>query len=583
MISIPVETDDSRQSSITEDSVGDYLNQIGSYPLLKRDEEIAIAEQVESYRRRFRRGMLEFDFVLRHAVKLLEGVESGQLAITPVVSFSLSDQLQEHQIRGRLPQNLRTINALLDQNRRDFAIVSDRTCPVSKRRATGRNLVKRRQRAICLVEELGLKIDHLEMHVDRLNSMAARGAEEDLWAAQHTLLSLRRCTKRVMQDQSEYRRAKQRMCEGNLRLVVAIAKKHRHRGVSFLDLIQEGNAGLMRAVEKYEYRRGFKFCTYATWWIRQAVSRAIHDQARTVRVPSHRVANMTKVRQATAQFIAVHGRAPNTEEVAQTIGITPVDVDIAMAGLRQTISLDRSVGSDDAFSIGDTCVDQSIDQPEDVASENNLRKTINQLLGTLSQRERAVIEMRFGLGDGRDHTLEDVAKSQNVTRERIRQIEKRAIGKLKHPRRIADLNGYRHTDDSQIGVKGGGDGAKLKANGPQLMERLQRSNDSCNQGRPVESNRFAKSSIELKLPRICTKARLAIQRGIERGDSVAELEKLGLNQRIIGLLEDSPFEIIMLHDLLKRHPNELLQLENIGKSSIQSIFDCLACYHELEC
>lgn len=557
-----------------ESSLGEYLNQIGRFQLLRRDQEISLAKEIESARSELRQGILDFDFVIREIIQLFEGVESGHLGITRVCYFSDSAGLNEHHIRGRLPCNLRTIRGLMEKNRQDYQIVSNRTCARRKRLAAWKSLVRRRKRIIRLIEELGVRLEHLERHLERVERVSRCGTSEELTAAQHTQRSIRRSVRRLLKARVNHQRAKQQLCEGNLRLVVAVAKKYRNRGVGFLDLIQEGNGGLMRAVEKYEHQRGFKFCTYATWWIRQAVARAVQDQSRTIRVPAHRVANMTNLQQLSAQFLAENGRGPTAEEAAAAMGVTVADVQIARNGLRQTTSLDQIIGDADQLSLGDLCEDESALPPPQAAHENNLRAEIKRLLDTLSDREEAVLRMRYGLGDSVPYSLEQVAKTHNVSRERIRQIEISALGKLKHPRRLASLVGYQFDSGSFQKFDAKGEGMKLEPPGPPLP--------GFPVGATVRATERAVRQMSVRLPKIQPKARRAIVRGVQRNDPVALLAKLGLTQRIIRLLEDSQYQIITLSDLMKRCPEELMQLGNLGEKSIVTIVQCLSRYPELE-
>ena len=322
------EAPDVGSSTGADDPVRLYLCQIGQFPLLTRQQETSLARQVELTRRRFRRGLLQCDFVLRTAVGLLQRVHRGELPFDRTVQVAVSDRLERHHIVGRLPNNLQTLEAILDRNAEDYGRATKRSTRPAQRRAAWRRLIKRRCRAVRLVEELGLRTEHLkpqfarliviERKMRRLSAEIARlkraGERAAVWRekaaeleglvaqTKHAPAAFARRVQRLRHDFAQHKRAKRALSEGNLRLVVSVAKKYRNRGVPFLDLIQEGNAGLMRAVEKFEYRRGFKFCTYATWWIRQAITRAIADQSRTIRVPVHMNAEVSRIRRVYGQL-----------------------------------------------------------------------------------------------------------------------------------------------------------------------------------------------------------------------------------------------------------------------------------------
>jgi RNA polymerase primary sigma factor len=454
--------------SWSDDPVRMYLTQMGEIPLLTRQEEIRLAKKIEVTRRRFRTRLLECDYVIQAAQKVLKRVHHGELPFDRTVQVSVTDRLEKEQILGRLPHNLSTLDVLLRRNRRDYRLALSRTQARSQRRGAWRRLGQRRRRAVRLVEELGLRtqriepmirtLDEFSRRVDRLRAQLeeqklnkAPQAEREpllaeyrsiLLATQETPTSLRNRVKFLKSVYAEYQQAKQELSEGNLRLVVSIAKKYRNRGLSFLDLIQEGNAGLMRAVDKFEYRRGFKFCTYATWWIRQAITRAVADQSRTIRIPVHMVETMSRVRNVSRQLLQELGREPTLEETARK-ALTSVDeARRVLAMSRYPISLDRPVGNSEDSHFGDLLPDGAAESPATGASQEMLRGRINKVLKTLSYREREIIKLRYGLGDGYSYTLEEVGHIFKVTRERIRQIEAKAVRKLQQPSRSQELVGF---------------------------------------------------------------------------------------------------------------------------------------------
>ncbi|MBC8371926.1 MAG: sigma-70 family RNA polymerase sigma factor [Planctomycetes bacterium] len=239
-----------------------------------------------------------------------------------------------------------------------------------------------------------------------------------------------------------YDDAKRALSSGNLRLVVSIAKKYRNRGLSFLDLIQEGNTGLMKAVEKYEYRRGYKFSTYATWWIRQAITRSIADQARTIRIPVHMIETMSKLRVVQKRLLQIHGREPNIAEMAEAADIPVDEAERVMKIAKHPISLDRPIGDSEDSYFGDFIEDEGSDNPVELAGQGMLKERIGDVLDSLTFREREIVKLRYGIGDGYTYTLEEVGRIFRVTRERVRQIEAKAIRKLQHPIRARKLSGF---------------------------------------------------------------------------------------------------------------------------------------------
>ncbi len=453
-----------------DDPVRMYLTQMGEIPLLTREEEIRLAKKIEITRRRFRRELLSSDYAMRQAIEILEKVHRSDLPFDRTIKVSVTEGLEKNQILGRMPHNLKTLEFLSNKNAGDFQRFLNPELPKNERREAYATLNKRRRKMATLIEELSLRTQRLQIGMKRLeqishrmteledqirdmNDLKAKNSKDDrsnldrelqdlVSMTMETPETLRERVKAVKQRYLDYETAMRELSGGNLRLVVSIAKKYRNRGLSFLDLIQEGNTGLMRAVDKYEYRRGYKFSTYATWWIRQAITRAIADQARTIRIPVHMIETMSKLRKVSKQLLQENGREPTMEETAEVAGISLEETRRVMKISRHPISLDRPVGESEDSYFGDFIEDSDSDSPVNTASQEMLKDKIDHVLKTLTYREREIIKLRFGLGDGYTYTLEEVGRIFKVTRERVRQIEAKAVRKLQHPVRSKQLQGF---------------------------------------------------------------------------------------------------------------------------------------------
>ena len=455
-----------------DDPVRMYLSQMGSIPLLAREEEVRLAKKIETCRMIFRRRCLENDYVVAQAVEILRSVERGDLPFDRTMRISTAEPNHKDKIAKRLPVNLPTIENLLLLNRQDWehleaARKEGREADAHRFRAL---ISSRRHHVAALTEELCLrtgriiplmrKLRSVNKKMHELSHELARAAKnpkryeaDDVAVMREELDGLRSL---VMEEPAglaqyvkqlnvvfwEYEQAKRDLSGGNLRLVVSIAKKYRNRGLSFLDVIQEGNTGLMRAVDKYEYKRGYKFSTYATWWIRQAITRSIADHARTIRIPVHMIESMTKLRAIQKLMLQESGSEPTVEELAERAGLSATEVRRVIKIGKSPVSLDRPVGeSEDAY-FGDFIEDGHQPAPSDAAAQEMLKNRIEQILKTLSYREREIIKLRYGIGDGYTYTLEEVGRIFKVTRERVRQVEAKAIRKLQHPVRARKLMGF---------------------------------------------------------------------------------------------------------------------------------------------
>jgi RNA polymerase primary sigma factor len=447
-----------------DDALGLYLRQMGAIPLLNRDQEVALAKRLEMRRSRYRHAAMASWRTLDEVVQVFEHVLAEEWALDPTIDVVKTLGLSRDEIMKRMPHNVKTLRRLIEASDADFRTL-ERASTNAARDRLRRDLYRRLRKAAVLAEEMSPRIDLLDRFVDELAIRARQmtDIQHEIDGCGRSAADRERCTRLVkqlrdlkLQTRSNpedltrllhvlehrrklYQKARRELAEGNLRLVVSIAKRYRSRGLPFSDLIQEGNRGLMRAVDKYEHRLGYKFGTYATWWIRQGITRALADHARTIRVPCHQVGTLAAVERVRGELSVASGREQTVEEIAKVLGVTAEETASLRAVSRHPVSLHEPLGGDGERALEDFLDDPDATNPGQAVDQHLLRERIGEVLRSLTPREREVIELRFGLRDGHPRTLEEVARAYGITRERIRQIEARGLLKLRQPLRSQRL------------------------------------------------------------------------------------------------------------------------------------------------